>query len=84
MHPPHGPIKITANRQVTLPADVLRQLDLAPGDSVYVAVAESPKGSLTVMPVELVVQWMSAGRREPHGDGDQVDSGPNPDDGSSR
>src|ERR671919_586059 len=70
VHPPHGPFKIGANRQITIPAELLKRIDLAPGDSVYVAMAEDIEGALTVVPVERVVRWIDAGRRsgenEPH------------------
>ena len=63
MQPPHGPIKIGANRQITLPAQLMRQIDLAPHDSVYVAMAEDVEGTLTVIPVEKLVGWIDAGQR---------------------
>ncbi len=63
VQPPHGPIKIGTNRQITLPAALMRQIDLAPHDSVYVAVAEDDEGTLTVIPVEKLVNWIDAGRR---------------------
>lgn len=66
MHPPHGPFKIGANRQITIPAELLNRMDLAPGDSVYVAVAEHVEGALLVVPVEKVVSWIDAGRRSAH------------------
>ena len=63
MQPPYGPIKIGANRQITLPADLLRQIDLAPHDSVYVIKADDTEDTLTVVPVEILVRWLEAGRR---------------------
>lgn len=62
MQPPHGPIKIGTNRQITLPAVLMRQIDLAPLDSVYVALAEDAEGTLVVIPVEQLVSWIDAGR----------------------
>ena len=40
---PRGPFKIGANRQITLPAELMRRIHLAPHDSVYVAMADDPK-----------------------------------------
>ena len=60
---PHGPIKIGTNRQITLPAALMRQIDLEPHDSVYVAMAEDAEGTLMVIPVEKLVGWIDAGRR---------------------
>ena len=64
MHPPHGPLKIGANRQITLPSDLLKRVDLTPGDSVYVSLAEEIADSLLVIPVEKLVSWIDAGRRQ--------------------
>lgn len=63
MNPPHGPFKIGANRQITIPAELLKRIDIAPGDSVYVAMADDVEGSLIVVPVERLVGWIDAGRR---------------------
>ena len=63
MNPPHGPFKIGANRQITIPAELLKRIDLAPGDSVYVAMADDVEGALVVVPVERLVGWIDAGRR---------------------
>lgn len=63
MHPPHGPFKIGANRQITIPADLMRKVRLAPGDAVYVIEADDIEGSLVVVPVERLVGWADAGRR---------------------
>ena len=62
MHPPHGPFRIGANRQITIPAELLKRIDLAPGDSVYVAMADDVDGALVVIPVERLVGWLDAGR----------------------
>lgn len=60
---PHGPKEISKNRQIALPADLLAQVHLGPGDQVYVARAEEPDGALLVIPVELVSEWVERGRR---------------------
>ena len=62
VQPPHGPFKINTNRQITLPAVLMKQIDLAPRDSVYVALAEDAEGTLVVIPVEKLVSWIDAGR----------------------
>lgn len=63
MQAPHGPFKISRNRQVTIPAELMRQLDLAPGDSVYVVSTADSERSLVLLPVEVVVSWLETGRR---------------------
>ena len=64
VQPPYGPIKIGANRQITLPAELLRQIDLAPHDSVYVIKADATEDTLMVVPVEILVRWLDAGRHQ--------------------
>jgi antitoxin component of MazEF toxin-antitoxin module len=49
--------------QITIPAELVKRIDLAPGDSVYVAIADDIDGALTVVPVERLVGWIDAGRR---------------------
>ena len=63
MNPPHGPLKIGANRQITLPADLMRRINLEAGDSVYVAVSDDMPELLHVIPVEVLVTWLETGRR---------------------
>ncbi len=63
VQPPHGPFKIGVNRQINIPAELLKRIDLAQGDSVYVAMADDPDGALVVIPVEKLVGWLDAGRR---------------------
>lgn len=63
VNPPHGPFKIGANRQITIPAELLKRIDLAPGDSVYVAMADDVEGALFVVAVERLVSWIDAGRQ---------------------
>jgi bifunctional DNA-binding transcriptional regulator/antitoxin component of YhaV-PrlF toxin-antitoxin module len=72
VHPPHGPFKIGANRQITIPAELLKRIDLAPGDFVYVAMAEELDGALVVLPVEKLVGWIDAGRRTDRGQGNKA------------
>ncbi len=63
MQPPHGPFKITVNRQITIPAELLRRIDLSPGDSVYVTTADDIEDALVVIPVEKLVSWIDTGRQ---------------------
>jgi len=62
MQPPHGPFKIRATRQIALPAELLKQINIEIGDSVYVSKAEDIEGALLVIPLEIVVSWIEAGR----------------------
>ena len=62
MSEPHGPIKITANRQIALPKALMDRLHLQPGDMVYVLQSESEQHGLVVVPVERVSEWVRLGR----------------------
>ena len=62
MQPPHGPFKIRSTRQITLPAELLKQIDVETGDSAYVCTAEDIEGALLIIPLERIVSWMEAGR----------------------
>jgi AbrB family looped-hinge helix DNA binding protein len=59
---PHGPIKISANRQIALPKALTDRLKLEPGDQVYVMADDHSLGALVVVPVERVTEWMHLGR----------------------
>ena len=61
---PYGPSKIPKTRQITLPAELLKQVNLKIGDEVYVCKAEDIEGALTVVPVEVVVSWIDNGQRQ--------------------
>jgi bifunctional DNA-binding transcriptional regulator/antitoxin component of YhaV-PrlF toxin-antitoxin module len=60
---PHGPLKISANRQIALPKALTDRARLEPGDSVYVMQSDVEPGSLVVLPVEMVAEWIRLGRR---------------------
>ena len=62
MSEPHGPIKISANRQIALPKALTDRLRLKPGDSVYVLQSETEPESLLVVPVERLTEWVRIGR----------------------
>ena len=63
MSEPHGPIKISANRQIALPKALVERVRLQPGDSVYVLQSEVEPSSLVVVPVERITTWVQMGRR---------------------
>jgi antitoxin component of MazEF toxin-antitoxin module len=63
MYPPHGPHRIGQNRQVALPADLMKSVDLRPGDSVYLQANPDVRGTLLVVPMELATRWFEAGRQ---------------------
>lgn len=62
MSEPHGPIKISANRQIALPKALMDRLHLQPGDMVYVLQSDSEQLGLVVVPVERVSEWVRLGR----------------------
>lgn len=62
---PYGPREIGRNRQLALPADLLEAVRLAPGDQVFVALADDPPGALLVLPVDMVVRWIDRGLATP-------------------
>lgn len=64
MSEPHGPIRISGNRQIALPKTLIDRVRLEPGDFVYVLQSDVEPSSLVVVPVERVTEWMQAGRRQ--------------------
>jgi bifunctional DNA-binding transcriptional regulator/antitoxin component of YhaV-PrlF toxin-antitoxin module len=62
MSEPHGPIRISANRQMALPKALMDRLRLQPGDMVYVMHSESGAPGLLVVPVERVSEWIRLGQ----------------------
>ena len=61
---PHGPIKISVNRQIALPKALVERVRLEPGDYVYVLQSDVEPSSLVVVPVERVTAWMQIGRQQ--------------------
>jgi AbrB family looped-hinge helix DNA binding protein len=59
---PHGPIKISANRQIALPKALTDRLHLQPGDMVFVLQSDSEPHGLVIVPVERVSEWIRLGR----------------------
>jgi AbrB family looped-hinge helix DNA binding protein len=64
---PHGPVRISANRQIALPKALTDRLRLDPGDQVYVLVDDRDPGVLAVVPVERVTEWLRLGRAAEEG-----------------
>ncbi len=50
MSEPHGPIKISVNRQIALPKALLDRLRLRPGDQVFVLQSDAEPHGLVVVP----------------------------------
>ncbi|MCA1707938.1 MAG: AbrB/MazE/SpoVT family DNA-binding domain-containing protein [Actinobacteria bacterium] len=67
MSEPHGPIRISGNRQIALPKTLTDRVRLEPGDFVYVLQSDVEPSSLVVVPVEVVTEWIQAGRRQAGG-----------------
>ncbi len=63
MNAPHGPHRIGQNRQVAIPAELMRSVHLRPGDEVYVQVSDDPPGTLLVIPMEIATTWFEQGKR---------------------
>jgi AbrB family looped-hinge helix DNA binding protein len=62
MSEPHGPIKISVNRQIALPKALLDRLRLQPGDQVFVLQSDAEPDGLVVVPLERVSEWIRLGR----------------------
>ena len=63
MDTPYGPKEITKNRQVALPKDLMDRAHLEPYDKVYVAWNDALPGTLVVIPIEMVSEWIRLGRQ---------------------
>jgi hypothetical protein len=59
---PHGPIRISANRQIALPKALTTLVALDPGDFVYLMQCDSDPASLLVVPAARLAEWVQAGR----------------------
>ena len=74
MSEPHGPIKISVNRQIALPKALLDRLRLRPGDQVFVLQSDAEPDGLVVVPLERVSEWIRLGRAAERQDsGDPVE-----------
>lgn len=63
MNAPHGPHRIGQNRQVALPADLMKRVHLRPGDEVYLQVSDDPAGTLLLIPMEIATRWFERGKK---------------------
>jgi antitoxin component of MazEF toxin-antitoxin module len=62
VHSPYGPHRVGQNRQIALPADLMKLVRLEPGDQVYLQVNPELPGTLIVIPVEIATRWFELGR----------------------
>ncbi len=63
MDTPYGPREITKYRQVALPKELMDRAHLQPGDRVYLQWNDDLPGTLLVIPVEIVSEWIRLGRQ---------------------
>jgi len=59
---PHGPRQITLNRQVSLPKELMDRARLRPGDQVYLQWNDQLPGTILIIPVEIMAEWIRVGR----------------------
>jgi hypothetical protein len=62
MDTPFGPRGITGNRQVALPKELMDRASLRQGDQVYVQWNDAEPGTLLIVPVEIMSEWIRLGR----------------------
>ena len=65
METPFGPRLITGNRQVSLPKELMDRANLHPGDRVYVQWNDAEPGTLLIVPVGIMSEWIRLGRLDP-------------------
>ncbi len=61
-HPPVGPRRITSQAQVSLPAEVMADVNLQKGADVYWQVQDDPPGTVLLIPADMVQEWIRRGR----------------------
>jgi hypothetical protein len=59
---PYGPRQITLNRQLSVPKELMDRAHLRPGDQVYLQWNEQLPGTILIIPVEIIAEWIHAGR----------------------
>ncbi len=64
---PYGPHPISPKRQVSVPAEVLRNAGLQPGDQIYFEVQDDPPGCILLIPERVATQWWKRGRGDRRG-----------------
>lgn len=60
--PPVGPRRITSQRQLAIPAEVMDAAKLEPGVEVYCQALDDPPGTVLLIPAALVMEWIRLGR----------------------
>lgn len=61
----HGPVRITANRQISLPKALLDEVRMGPGDRVHLV--RDVDGTVRVVDSRTIGQWVDRGRRVSYG-----------------
>jgi len=56
----HGPVRITGNRQISLPKALLEQAEMRTGDHVHLMLDED--GTVRVVNTRTVSEWIERGR----------------------
>ena len=63
MSEPHGPRPISPQGQLGLPKELLEAVGLKAGSEVYVMENEDPKGTILIVPKQLLTSWVDRGRQ---------------------
>jgi hypothetical protein len=66
---PYGPREIGKFRQVSVPKELMDRAHLQPGDKVYLQWNDDLPGTLLVIPVEIMSEWIRLGREARQSDG---------------
>jgi bifunctional DNA-binding transcriptional regulator/antitoxin component of YhaV-PrlF toxin-antitoxin module len=54
---PFGPSRISSNRQVALPKELMQHSSLEPGDQVYFVPNDDVSASVLLIPAEVMSRW---------------------------
>jgi AbrB family looped-hinge helix DNA binding protein len=60
---PYGPRQITSNRQVAVPKELMDRAHIQPGDQVYLQWNDQQPGTILIIPVEIMSEWIRIGRQ---------------------
>lgn len=63
MRTPYGPHRLTAVRQVAIPAELLKAVGLEPGDRVYFVRSDRHPDVIEIVPTDVLVQQLERGAR---------------------